>query len=165
MLIKRTLILVWLCCIATGFTTATAAGKHPSPDFTLKSNSGKNIKLSELRGQVVMLNFWASWCAPCRQEMPALEQIHKKYQPLGFTLLGINVEENSNDAIKWLKGVSVSFPILFDNQSDVSELYGVSAMPTTIIIDRDGNIRYLHQGYQPGVESEYQQQIRALLKE
>ena len=97
--------------------------------------------------------------------MPALEQIHKKYQPLGFTLLGINVEENSNDAIKWLKGVSVSFPILFDNQSDVSELYGVSAMPTTIIIDRDGNIRYLHQGYQPGVESEYQQQIRALLKE
>ena len=168
MLIKRTLILALLCCAALGFTTsatATAPSKSPAPDFTLKSNSGKNIKLSELRGQVVMINFWASWCGPCRQEMPLLEQLYKKYKPMGFTLLGVNVEENSNDAIKWLKGMEVSFPILFDNESKVSDGYNVSAMPTTLIIDRDGNMRYYHRGYMPGTEDEYQQQIRALLKE
>jgi thiol-disulfide isomerase/thioredoxin len=165
-LIKRTLILALLCCI--GFTTSANAAtttKSPATDFTLKSNSGKNIKLSELRGQVVMINFWASWCGPCRQEMPLLEQLYKKYQPMGFTLLGVNVEENSNDAIKWLKGMEVSFPVLFDNESKVSDLYNVSAMPTTLIIDRDGNMRYYHRGYVPGTEDEYQQQIRALLKE
>ncbi len=168
MLIKRTLILAWLCCAALVFSsTATAAvdaSKIPAPDFTLKSNSGKNIKLSELRGQVVMINFWASWCGPCLQEMPLLEQLYKKYQPLGFTLLGVDVEEDSSDAIKWLKKVKVSFPILFDNENEVSERYHVSAMPTTVIVDRDGKIRYIHMGYTPGVEETYQQQVRALLK-
>lgn len=167
-MIKRILTLALLCCAAIGFTTsATAAAttKSPAPDFTLKSSSGKNIKLSELRGQVVMINFWASWCAPCRQEMPLLEQLYKKYQPMGFTLLGINVEDDPNAATKWLKGKELSFPILFDSQSEASELYNVSAMPTTLIIDRDGNMRYYHRGYVPGTEDEYQQQIRALLKE
>ncbi len=169
MLIKRTLILAWLCCAALGFssnaTAAVDASKIPAPDFTLKSNSGKNIKLSELRGQVVIVNFWASWCSPCLQEMPLLEQLYKKYQPLGFTLLGVDVEEDSSAAIKWLKEVKVSFPILFDNENIVTERYHVSAMPTTVIIDRDGNIRYIHLGYTPGIEKTYQQQVRALLKE
>lgn len=168
MLIKRTLLLAWLCCAAIGFTTsATAASavNSPAPDFTLKSSDGKNIKLSELRGQVVMVNFWASWCGPCRQEMPLLEQLHKKYQPMGFTLLGISVDENTSDATKFLKGVDVSFPILFDNESEVSDLYRVNAMPTTVIIDRNGKVHSIHLGYKPGVEEKYQQQIRALLKE
>jgi peroxiredoxin len=167
MSIKRTLILTLLCCTIGIATTASAANttKSPAADFTLKSNSGSNIKLSELRGQVVMINFWASWCGPCRQEMPLLEQLYKKYQPMGFTLLGVNVEDDPNEATKWLKGKEVSFPILFDNESKVSELYNVSAMPTTLIIDRDGNMRYYHRGYVPGTEDEYQQQIRTLLKE
>lgn len=168
MLIKRTLILAWLCCAAIGVTTsATAAStvNSPAPDFTLKSSNGKNIKLSELRGQVVMVNFWASWCGPCRQEMPLLEQLYKKYQPMGFTLLGVSVDENTDDATKFLKGVDVSFPILFDNESEVSGLYRVDAMPTTVIIDRNGKVRNIHLGYKPGVEEGYQQHIRALLKE
>ena len=169
MLIKRTLLLLWLCATTLGFHTLASAdaalGKTPAPDFTLKSNSGKNIKLSELRGQVVMINFWASWCGPCLQEMPLLEQIYQKYQPLGFTLLGVDVEEDSNEAIKWLKKVKISFPILFDNENSVSDLYNVSAMPTTVIIDRHGKIGYIHLGYRPGVEKIYQEQVRALLKE
>lgn len=120
----------------------TISGK--AKDFTLKSMSGKNLKLSEYRGQVVMLNFWASWCAPCRQEMPLLEALYKKYQPLGFTLLGVNVEQDSSNASTLLKSIKVSFPILFDNKNKVSRAYKVSAMPTTVIIDRDGNLRYLH---------------------
>ncbi len=137
----------------------------PAPNFTLKSLSGENIKLNDLRGEVVMINFWASWCGPCRQEMPLLERLYKRYQPMGFTLLGVNVEEDSQMAINWLKDTPVTFPILFDRENEVSEKYHVIAMPTTLLLDRDGNIRFIHQGYQPGVEKAYKRQIRELLKE
>ena len=136
-----------------------------APNFTLKSLGGKNLKLSEFRGQVVMLNFWASWCAPCRQEMPLLEDLYKKYKSLGFTLLGVNVEQDSSKAATLLRSIKVSFPILFDNKNTVSKLFHVAAMPTTVIVDRDGHLRYLHQGYKPGYELEYQKEVRALLRE
>jgi peroxiredoxin len=137
----------------------------PAPDFTLKSNSGKNIKLSELRGQVVMINFWASWCGPCRQEMPLLNQLYQRYEPMGFTLLGVNVEEDSAAADKVLKEIPVDFPVLYDNRNQVSDTYQVRAMPSTILIDRDGKVRYLHKGYKPGYEEDYQKQVRELIRE
>ncbi len=137
----------------------------PAPDFTLRSNTGKNLKLSEFRGQVVLLNFWASWCGPCRQEMPALDKLHKRYSKLGFTVLGVNVEEDSAQAKRMLKEVRVSFPILFDTQNTASKLYQVAAMPTTVIIDRDGNMRYLHKGYKPGEESVYKKWVKKLIRE
>jgi len=149
-------------------TTSYAASEKLSgkaANFTLKSRSGKNIKLSELRGEVVMLNFWASWCGPCRKEMPLLEKIHKKYKRLGFTLLGVNVEENSSDAKNYLKDVKVTFPILFDRTQKTSKLYDVSAMPTTILIDRNGNKRFIHKGYKAGYENDYKKQIKKLLRE
>ena len=137
----------------------------PAPDFTLKSDNGSNLRLSEFRGEVVMINFWASWCAPCRQEMPLLDELYNQYQPMGFTILGVNVEEDSTQARKMLKDIPVNFPVLFDNASDVSKLYNVVAMPSTVLVDRDGNIRYLHQGYKPGYEESYQQQVRELIRE
>lgn len=136
-----------------------------APDFTLKSRSGENIKLSELRGDVVMINFWASWCAPCRQEMPLLEELYKKYSDLGFVLLGVNVEEDSSKASELLREVPVSFPVLYDNKNDVTKLYKVVAMPSTVMVDRDGNMRYLHRGYLPGYEEEYARQIKELVRE
>jgi len=145
--------------------TATATPSGPAPDFTLKSRSGENIKLSELRGQVVMINFWASWCGPCRQEMPLLDQLYQRYRPMGFTLLGVNVEEDSSAADKVLKEIPVSFPVLYDNKNQVSENYQVRAMPSTVLIDRDGKVRYLHEGYKAGYEEAYQQQIRELVRE
>lgn len=140
-------------------------GSKSAPDFTLSRDNGQAISLSELRGQVVMINFWASWCGPCRQEMPLLEQIHQRYESLGFTLLGVNVEENPDDAIEFLAGRPVSFPILFDPKNDVSKLYDVIAMPSTVLIDRQGNVRHLHHGYKPGYENDYQDQVRALVRE
>jgi thiol-disulfide isomerase/thioredoxin len=113
----------------------------------------------------VMLNFWATWCGPCRQEMPLLESIHKKYSKMGFTLLGVNVEPDSSAAEAWLKQTPVSFPILYDTESKVSKLYQVAGMPSTVIIDRKGVVRVLHQGYKPGDENEYLTHIRALLRE
>jgi peroxiredoxin len=136
-----------------------------APAFQLTSSTGKPVALADLKGQVVLINFWASWCGPCRQEMPILDQLYRSYQAAGFTLVGVNVEPNATDAQKFLKGTAVSFPILFDPNSAVSQLYQVSGMPSTVIVDREGKVRYVHHGYKPGDESEYLDQIRSLTQE
>lgn len=148
-------------------TSAVSAGLKQSsaPDFTLKSNEGENIRLSEYRGEVVLINFWASWCGPCRQEMPVLSELHDKYHALGFTVLGVNVEADTRKARKLLQDLPVSFPVVFDSDSAVSKQYNVVAMPSTVLVDRDGNMRYLHKGYKPGLEDVYQQQVRDLVRE
>ena len=148
-------------------TSAVSAGLKQSsaPDFTLKSNEGENIRLSEYRGEVVLINFWASWCGPCRQEMPVLSELHDKYHALGFTVLGVNVEADTRKARKLLQDLPVSFPVVFDSDSVVSKQYNVVAMPSTVLVDRDGIMRYLHKGYKPGLEDVYQQQVRDLVRE
>jgi thiol-disulfide isomerase/thioredoxin len=123
------------------------------------------VQLSSLKGQVVMINFWATWCGPCRQEMPLLEQIHAKYEPLGFTLLGVNVEPDSAAASAWLKGLPVTFPILFDTKNAVADQFGVMGMPSSVFVDREGRVRYVHRGYKPGDEAQYADLIRSLVKE
>jgi len=161
--------LPWICILFASLllcgTTSAANIQGKAPNFTLKSNTGKNIKLSELRGQVVLLNFWASWCGPCRQEMPLLEKLQQRYSALGFTVLGVNVEEDPSKAKSLLKDIPVSFPILFDTQNTVSKQYQVSAMPSTVMIDRNGNMRYLHKGYKAGDEAQYKKWVKELVKE
>jgi peroxiredoxin len=150
---------------ALAMTSLVGASSSMAPSFALPSRSGDTVSLAQLKGKVVMLNFWASWCGPCRQEMPLLDQMHKRYSALGFTLVGVNVDANSKDAEDWLNKTPVSFPVLFDRESKVSAMYDVKAMPSTVFIDRKGNVRYLHKGYKAGDEGEYLNQIRALLKE
>jgi thiol-disulfide isomerase/thioredoxin len=123
------------------------------------------VSLADLKGQVVMINFWATWCGPCRQEMPLLAQLHDKYEPLGFTMLGVNVEPDSAAAVAWLKGVPVNFPILFDTDSAVAGRFGVEGMPSSVLVDRNGQVRYIHRGYKPGDEAKYADMIRSLVKE
>jgi thiol-disulfide isomerase/thioredoxin len=142
-----------------------ASSASPAPQFTLAARGGRDVSLAQYHGQVVMINFWASWCGPCRQEMPLLESIYKKYKGAGFTLLGVNVEPDSKAADEWLKQTPVSFPILYDRDSKVSKLYDVAGMPSTAIIDRSGKLRMLHRGYKPGDENEYLDSIRALIRE
>ena len=157
----------WIGVLLAGVILSASAAEllGPAPDFTLPARDGGQVALSELEGQVVLLNFWATWCGPCRQEMPHLEALYERYRDLGFTLLGVNVEEDSSGADKFLKETPVTFPILFDPKSQVSKSYDVIAMPSTVLIDRAGNMRFIHHGYQPGYENEYQTQIRALLRE
>lgn len=149
----------------TALTVQADAINIPAPDFTLESRSGDNIRLEDHRGEVVMLNFWASWCGPCRQEMPLMDEIYSRYQDLGFTILAVNVDENRDEALRFLDKVPVTYPVLYDPESSVSELYEVPAMPTTVMIDRDGTARYIHYGYKPGYETEYETQIRELVRE
>jgi len=163
--ITKKIVLLLVTGLLFSANAQAEALEGPAPDFTLKSRSGENVKLSELRGDVVMINFWASWCAPCRQEMPLLEEMYKKYNDLGFELLGVNVEEDSSKAAELLREVPVSFPILYDNTNKVTKLYNVVAMPSTVMVDRDGKMRYLHRGYLPGYEAEYIKQIKELIRE
>lgn len=142
-----------------------AEDANAAPDFTLKSRSGENVRLREHVGEVVLLNFWASWCGPCRQEMPHLDALNSKYKELGFTTMGINVDADTALAYQVLNDIPVDFTILFDTDNTVSQLYGVDSMPFTVLVDRDGNVRHVHRGYRPGFEDKYDEQIRSLVKE
>jgi peroxiredoxin len=158
-----------LATLALATLLAAPAVRASAPaaagDFALPARDGGTVQLSELRGQVVMINFWATWCGPCRQEMPLLEQLYSKYEPLGFTLLGVNVEPDSAPAQEWLKRTPVTFPILFDRDNKVSSQFGVEAMPSSVLIDREGKVRHVHRGYKPGDESTYADLVRSLVKE
>jgi peroxiredoxin len=164
MSMRSTGFLVTACLLLIS-VNAGETQQQPAPDFTLDARSGQPLSLSQYKGQVVMLNFWASWCVPCKQEMPLLETIHKKYQKLGFTLIGVNVEPDSKAANAVLEKIPVSFPIAYDTASKVSKLYDVAGMPSTVIIDRKGQIRVLHRGYKPGDENVYMDHIRTLIRE
>jgi peroxiredoxin len=159
------LMLTGIMAVTAPTTGAAAELNSPAPDFTLKSLDGTNLKLSEMTGNVVLINFWASWCGPCREEMPLLNALHSKYEALGFTVLGVNVEEDVNGAKSFLNDFPVDFPILLDNANEVSKQYKVIAMPTTVVVDRDGNMRFLHQGYKSGDEAKYRQMVKKLVRE
>ena len=137
----------------------------PAPGFTLQSRDGGKVSLGSLKGDVVMINFWATWCVPCREEMPHLEALYQRYHKLGFKLLGVNVENDPEGAKKWLQETPVSFPVLFDTKNEVTKLYKVQTMPSTVIVARDGTVRYIHYGYKTGLEGDYQNEVRTLLRE
>ena len=135
-----------------------------APDFTLRTMNGPNMRSQEQRGSVVMINFWATWCGPCQQEMPQLIRLYEKYRAAGFVLLGVNVDDDTQKAAEFAGKLGVTFPVLLDTDKIVSKLYGVSVMPSTYLIDRDGKVRYVHRGYLTGYEDTYEKQIRELLK-
>lgn len=135
-----------------------------APEIALPDKSGKTVKLSDFRGQVVMVNFWASWCQPCRTEMPLIEKIYQRYKKLGVTVLGVNVDEDPKKGMKMLKETPVSFPVVYDSKNTVIEKYKVQAMPSTYMVDAKGNIREVHRGYKAGDEKDYENYIRKLLR-
>ena len=159
------LALLLACCLLFSMPAWSVEASGPAPDFTLKQLDGKNLKLSELTGKVVLINFWASWCGPCVKEMPMLNELYKKYQPLGFTVLGVNVEQNSDNARDFLAKNKVDFPILLDSRNEVTQQYKVIAMPTTVFVDRDGNMRFIHMGYKSGDEDKYREMVKSLVRE
>jgi peroxiredoxin len=158
-------LLAPLLLTAAPAPSGAVAGNAAAPDFTLPSSAGTNLRLREQRGQVVMLNFWATWCGPCRREMPQLNRLYGKYKPAGFLLLGVNVDEDPANARGLATKLGVQFPVLFDAKQSVSRLYDLSTMPSTVIIDRDGRVRYVHLGYKDGYEDTYEKQVAELLKE
>ena len=145
LIISATLFLVLaLGLMISGCSSPSGSGiqvGNQAPDFTLSDLDGNNVSLSDFRGQGVLLNFWASWCGPCRAEMPYLQQIHEEWSYLGVVLLTVNLEESSATARDFAISNKLSFPVLLDTQAEVAREYGVSGIPTTLFIDKDGIIK------------------------
>jgi len=114
-----------------------------APDFALQNLNGETVTLSGLRGQVVLINFWATWCAPCREEMPAIEA---RYNRGGFQVLAVDFGENAQQVQGFLEEIGVDLPVLLDSDGSVQELYRVRGYPTTFIIDANGIVRFFHIG-------------------
>ena len=142
----------------------TLVGKA-APDFVLKSMDGRNLCMSEFRGQVVMVNFWARWAGDTRQEMPALDRINTTYSRAGLVVLGISVDEDLARAREFAGAMKVSYPILFDTGSDIGRDYQLQKMPLTILVDRAGVVRYSNVGFKRGDERAYLDHIRELMRE
>lgn len=113
----------------------------PAPEFTLTGLAGEQYSLSELQGKTVIINFWATWCAPCREEMPDLQEIHEEYADEGLVILAVNANEPPETVQAFVDEFDLTFPILLDNQRAVAALYEVQAYPSTFFVDRDGRIR------------------------
>jgi thiol-disulfide isomerase/thioredoxin len=137
----------------------------PAPDFALRSMQGPSVRLSEHLGEVVVINFWATWCGPCRQEMPLLDALYGKYKQAGLVLLSVNIDENVEPAVEMAQTLKVSYPVLLDARKEVSRAYDVGAMPVTVLVDRAGVVRYVSEGYKPGYEKRYTDKLRELLNE
>ena len=112
----------------------------PAPDFTLKSLDGSSVTLSDLRGQVVILDFWATWCSPCIEGLDHLEQMHEQYDARDVIVLAINIEETQDEVTAFISDHGYTFTVLLDMEASVSDAYGVAAIPHTVVIDGKGEV-------------------------
>jgi peroxiredoxin len=142
----------------------TVVGKQ-APDFVLRGLDGRNLRLSEFRGQVVLVNFWTRSDGDSRQQMPALDRINITYQRAGLVVLGVSVDDDLRRAKEFAAAMSVSYPILFDTGSAIGKDYLLQKMPMTILVDRAGIVRYSAVGFKRGDERGYLDHIRELLRE
>lgn len=157
--------------IPVSATTGEAPPPSPregfsAPDFTLDLLGGGQVTLSDLRGKVVLVNFWASWCPPCRAEMPAIEKVYRSFKPLGLEVLAVNVtnQDSETAADAFARNLGLTFPIPLDRSGDVSARYTLRGLPSSYFIDREGVIRSVVVGG-PMNEALIQTKLEALLKE
>jgi peroxiredoxin len=161
----------WLVAFALVGAVASAAGPtyellgHEAPDFALHAVAGGNVRLSEHRGDVVVLSFWGSRCAPCRAQLTALDKSLVTYRSAGLLVYGINVDDDQSRALDFAHGESVSFALLLDPEKNVSRSYRVDNLPMTLLIDRSGVVRHVFRDYNAKAHELYLQQLRALLNE
>ncbi len=125
---------------------ATNPNAVPAPDFTLQTLDGESVSLSDYRGKLVMINFWASWCPPCNSEMPDLQSYYEQHKDEDFIILGVNYQDTPDKVQAFVEKYSVTFPILLDSDGRVADLFGVQGLPTSFFVDKEGNVL----GYQPG---------------
>ena len=111
-----------------------------APDFTLQFADGSKTQLSDWQGQPVVLNFWATWCAPCREEMPEFVAAYDRYRDDGLVIVGVNAQESASQAAEFMGNFGMTFPVALDTRGDVQQLYNVRGLPTTVFIDREGRV-------------------------
>lgn len=160
-----------LACVllAAVLSSAALAAKlvvdEPAPDFALKSSTGQNLRLSEYRGDVVLVNFWTRSCSRCREQLDQLDRLYEEYSEQGFTVLSVAITDDPHHVQGIVDSMKLGFPILYDEQKAAARLYDPSSMPLTLLIDPHGNVRYVHKKYRRGDEDTYREQLTALLAE
>ena len=155
--------LIALLAATSTVSAATQLKGTEAPDFVLKSSSGKNLRLSEYRGEVVMLSFWATWCGDCRAQLAELGAMRERYQDAGVELLAVSLDQSSRQASEMTAGAS--YPVLHDAAGEVGRLYDVTKMPVMVLIDRGGVVREVFEGFRRGNEEQYLERVQALLRE
>jgi peroxiredoxin len=165
---RRAPILIALAalCIAFG-TAALARALKPgdrAPELSGASLDGQNISLAALRGKVVLIDFWASWCAPCKEEMPFLEGLYKRLRSQGLVVVGVSVDAERENAMGFIGKMKVSFPIVHDGKHAIADRFKPPRMPTSYILDKEGKIRHVHEGWRKEDARKVEQEITALLR-
>lgn len=140
------------------------AKTYKAPNFTLKTIKGKTIKLSQYRGKVVYLDFWASWCEPCRKSFPVMRKLQRKYKKRGLRVITINLDKDKKDVRRFLREFRINFPVALDPRGKIATRYGVKAMPSSYLIDRKGRIRHVHLGFLQKDTKKTEKRIKKLLK-
>ncbi|MCK5769813.1 TlpA disulfide reductase family protein [Algiphilus sp.] len=146
-------------------TAAAVEVGEPAPPITGPRADGSSFELSELSGDIVYVDFWASWCAPCRAAMPRLDELHASLGARGFSVVGVNVDRKRRSAERMLEQVPVDFPVVFDPEGQWAERYALPGMPSGYLIDGDGVVRYRHTGYREGDLPKLANEIEKLLEE
>ena len=136
---------------------------QPAPAFEWRNESGSPVGLDQYKGKVVYLDFWASWCGPCRQSFPWMNEMLAKYAAKGLVVVGVNLDANAADAKKFLNETPAKFDVFFDNKGQSPKLYGVRGMPTSYLIDRNGKIASIHAGFNPAKKAELESALRNAL--
>ncbi len=166
----------WLTLLLTaaGQTLALKLGEV-APAFTgpyllaveqgTEPSSAAEFDSATLSGQVVYVDFWASWCGPCRVSLPALNNIYQEFSAQGFNVVAINLNRDKNDALEFLNERPVVYPVIYDVQGQLPEVFGVKGMPTAFLLDREGRVRHIHEGFRPGEEVKLRELIAQLIKE
>ncbi len=147
--------------MSAGSAAAQDIGSR-APLFDL-AGTPKQVRLTDLKGQVVYVDFWASWCGPCKQSFPWMNEMQAKYGARGFTVVGINVDQKREDAEKFLASVPAKFTIGYDTTGKVAEIYQPKGMPTSFLIGADGKIRATHVGFKDGNREELEREIQSAL--
>lgn len=145
------------------FSLSSIVHAATAPTFDLPGNNG-NVNLSNLKGKVVYVDFWASWCAPCRKSFPWMNKMHSKYSSQGLEIIGISLDSTQKIADKFLSKVPALFNIAYDTEGEVADAYNVQVMPTSYLIDREGNIIFEHKGFRKKQEEELEKVISDALK-
>ena len=157
----------WTALIVVALATTMVASipATPAPDLPLAADRGSSIRISDLKGQVALIDFWASWCIPCRTSFPALDALHKELSEKGFTVIAVNVDEDRQKADQFLASRPHTMTIAFDPQGKAAEAFKLKGMPSTIVIDRRGNIRFTHMGYTEKTLTQFRAEVLQLLGE